>query len=90
MVRGRLWLWQRHPLREANRRDAELVGVPNRAYSRDSPEEALSPPTQESRAALEATVLGRVREAAPAFLESVVIDLLITRCYAGRDARWDT
>ena len=55
--------------------------------SRDTPEEALSRAAQELRAALEADVLGRVREAAPAFLESVVIDLLIAMGYGGGDAR---
>ena len=54
--------------------------------STDTPEEALDRAAQQLRGALEADVLDRVRNAVPAFLEQVVIDLLIAMGYGGGDA----
>ena len=51
-----------------------------------TPEEALDRAAKELRNALETEVLDRVREAEPAFLERVVIDLLIAMGYGGGDA----
>ena len=51
-----------------------------------TPEEALDRAAKELRDALETEVLDRVREAEPAFLERVVIDLLIAMGYGGGDA----
>jgi restriction system protein len=45
--------------------------------STDTPEEAFHRAVQQLRDALEAEVLDRVRKAAPAFFEQVVVDLLI-------------
>jgi len=55
-------------------------------YVSDTPEEALDRAARQLSAALEADVLGRVRDAAPAFLERVVVDLLIAMGYGGGDA----
>ena len=52
----------------------------------DTPEEALDRAARQLRGALEADVLHRVRDAAPAFLERVVVDLLIAMGYGGGDA----
>ena len=52
----------------------------------DTPEEALDRAAQQLSSALEADVLHRVRDAAPAFLEQVVVDLLIAMGYGGGDA----
>ena len=54
--------------------------------STDTPEEALHHAVQQLRDALEAEVLDRVRKAAPAFLEQVIVDLLIAMGYGGGDA----
>ena len=54
--------------------------------STDTPEEAFHRAVQQLRDALEAEVLDRVRKAAPAFLEKVVVDLLIAMGYGGGDA----
>ena len=54
--------------------------------STDTPEEALQRAIRQLRDALEAEVLDRVRKAAPAFLEQVVVDLLIAMGYGGGDA----
>ena len=51
--------------------------------SADTPEESLDRAARQLRGALEADVLNRVRTAAPAFLEQVVIDLLIAMGYGG-------
>ena len=51
-----------------------------------TPEEALDRAAKELRDALETEVFDRVREAEPAFLERVVIDLLIAMGYGGGDA----
>ncbi len=54
--------------------------------SADTPEEVLDRAVQQLRDAMEADVLNRVRKAAPAFLEQVVVDLLIAMGYGGGDA----
>lgn len=54
--------------------------------STDTPEEAFHRAVQQLRDALEAEVLDRVRKAAPAFLEQVVVDLLLAMGYGGGDA----
>ena len=55
--------------------------------STDTPEEALEKTARQLRELLESEVLERVRQAAPEFLEKVVIDLLIAMGYGGGDAR---
>ncbi len=52
----------------------------------DTPEEALDRAAKQLRYALESEVLDRVREAEPAFLERVVVDLLIAMGYGGGNA----
>ena len=54
--------------------------------NRETPEETLDRAAGEMRAILEAEVLERVRNAAPVFLERVVVDLLIAMGYGGGDA----
>ena len=54
--------------------------------SGETPEETLDRAAGELRTVLEAEVLARVRNAEPAFLERVVIDLLIAMGYGGGDA----
>ena len=51
--------------------------------SMDTPEEALDRAAGQLRNALEAEMLDRVRDAEPAFLERVVVDLLIAMGYGG-------
>ena len=51
-----------------------------------TPEEALDHAAAQIRCALEADLLERVRAAPPAFLERVVVDLLIAMGYGGGDA----
>ena len=53
--------------------------------STDTPEEELETMVQQLRRTLEFDVLDRVRKATPAFLEQVVIDLLIAMGYGGGD-----
>ena len=53
--------------------------------SPDTPEEALDRAAQQLSSALEADMLQRVRNAEPAFLERVVVDLLIAMGYGGGD-----
>ena len=53
--------------------------------SSDTPEETLDRAARRLRDELETEVLGRVREAEPAFLERVVVDLLIAMGYGGGD-----
>ena len=53
--------------------------------STETPEEALERAAKQLRSALEADVLQRVRDAEPAFLERVVVDLLIAMGYGGGD-----
>ncbi len=52
----------------------------------DTPEEVLDHAWRQLSSALEAEVLARVRDAAPAFLERAVVDLLIAMGYSGGDA----
>ncbi len=52
----------------------------------DTPEEALDRAARQLTSALEADVLHRVRDAAPVFLERVVVDLLIAMGYGGGNA----
>ncbi len=52
----------------------------------DTPEEALNRAARQLSSALEADVLHRLRDAAPAFLERAVVDLLIAMGYGGGDA----
>ena len=52
----------------------------------NTPEEALNHAARQLREELEADVLDRVRQAEPAFLERVVVDLLIAMGYGGGDA----
>lgn len=54
--------------------------------STDTPEEELEGMVQKLRRALEFDVLDRVRKATPAFLEQVIIDLLIAMGYGGGNA----
>ena len=51
----------------------------------ETPEEALDRAAKQLRSALEADVLQRVRDAPPAFLEQVIVDLLIAMGYGGGD-----
>ena len=53
--------------------------------STDTPEEELEVMVHQLRRALEFDVLDRVRKSTPAFLEQVVIDLLISMGYGGGD-----
>jgi len=53
--------------------------------SLDTPEEAMERAAQQLREALEIDLLERVRNAEPAFLEQVVIDLLVAMGYGGGD-----
>ncbi len=53
---------------------------------RETPEETFERADAELRRALEADVLQRVRDAEPAFLEQVIVDLLIAMGYGGGDA----
>ncbi len=53
----------------------------------DTPEEALERAAEQLRSALEADVLHRVRDTAPAFFERVVVDLLIAMGYGGGNAK---
>ena len=52
----------------------------------ETPEEALDQAVRQLSSALEADVLQRIRDAAPAFLERVIIDLLIGMGYGGGNA----
>ena len=54
--------------------------------SGETPEETLDRAAGELRTVLEAEVLARVRNAEPAFLEGVIVDLLIAMGYGGGDA----
>ncbi len=63
--------------------DAALAPLDDSA---NTPEETLERAVQQLRDALEADVLDRVRKASPAFLEQVVINLLIAMGYGGGDA----
>ncbi len=52
----------------------------------ETPEEALDRAVRQMNSALEADVLHRVRHAPPAFLERVIVNLLIAMGYGGGDA----
>ncbi len=52
----------------------------------DTPEETLDRVAHQLSGVLEADVLHRVRDAVPAFLERVIVDLLIAMGYGGGDA----
>ena len=54
--------------------------------SKETPEEMLTRAAGEMRAMLEAELLDRVRGAAPAVLEQIVVDLLLSMGYGGGDA----
>lgn len=54
--------------------------------SKETPEETLTRAADEMRAMLEVELLDRVRRAAPAVLEQVVVDLLLSMGYGGGDA----
>ena len=60
--------------------------VPQSDESGETPEEALDRAAGELRAMLEAEILNRLRNAAPALLERTVVDLLIAMGYGGGDA----
>lgn len=69
------------------------ASLPGRAATRkpnegssDTPEEALERAARQLSSALEANVLHRVRDAAPAFLERVVVNLLVAMKYGDGDA----
>ena len=64
---------------------ADDAGLAQSDEPADTPEEALHRAARELRSALEADVLDRVRNAGPAFLERVVVDLLIAMGYGGGD-----
>ena len=59
--------------------------VESSSESADTPEEELEGVVQQLRRTLEFDVLDRIRKATPAFLEQVVIDLLIAMGYGGGD-----
>lgn len=60
--------------------------APQSDDSGETPEEALDRAAGELRAILEAEILDRLRNAAPALLERTVVDLLIAMGYGGGDA----
>ncbi len=74
--------------RSRRRRQSPHVELtePQENESGETPEEILEHAAGELRTALEVEVLARVRAAAPAFLERVVVDLLIAMGYGGGDA----
>lgn len=59
---------------------------PKSSDSTDTPQEALERAVRQVRGELEFDVLDRIRKAEPAFLEQVVVDLLIAMGYGGGDA----
>ena len=74
---------QRRQQASASSRD--IASNQNETLS-DTPEETLDRAVQQLSNLLQADVLSRVRGAAPAFLEQVVVDLLIAMGYGGGDA----
>ncbi|MCY4315865.1 MAG: restriction endonuclease [Roseovarius sp.] len=66
-------------------RSKDVAFKQNEDFS-ETPEETLDRAARHLSGALEADVLHRVRDAAPAFLERVVVDLLIAMGYGGGDA----
>lgn len=77
--------WTRKVVRNAPSSDGVSSTSPA-DESVDTPEEAIGRAVRQLRDALEAEVLERVREASPAFLERLVVDLLIAMGYGGGDA----
>ncbi|MDE0109010.1 MAG: restriction endonuclease [Bryobacterales bacterium] len=71
--------------RSQNQKQAGTVASPP-ASPADTPEEALEGAARHLSDLLEADVLDRIRNSDPAFLESVVVDLLIAMGYGGGDA----
>ena len=56
----------------------------------DTPEEALSRAAEQLREQVQSELLARVREASPAFLEKVVVDLLTAMGYGAATPTWGT
>ena len=75
--------WLKKANAPSTRNDAEPISPDE---STNTPEEALHRIAQQLRGELEAEVLDRVRKADSAFLEQVVVDLLISMGYGGGDA----
>ena len=74
---------------ETARKERETKSSDRRGREEEStatPDEALERAVVELREALEADLLARIRAAPPAFLERVVVDLLIAMGYGGGDA----
>ena len=74
--------WRRSS--KGTRRKEPDEGQGDRAI--ETPDEVLDLAVQQLRSTLEAEVLHRVRDGPPAFLEQVVVDLLIAMGYGGGDA----
>ena len=64
----------------------DVASKPDQNFS-DTPEEALDRAVRQMNSALEVDVLHRVRDASPAFLERVIVNLLIAMGYGGGDAK---
>lgn len=75
--------WSQRTNTASPERDAKVQW---HAANSETPEEALDRIAQQLRAVLEADLLLRVRNAPPAFLERVVVDLLVKMGYGGGDA----
>jgi restriction system protein len=73
-------------------RDDATDTADDAADTADTPEETLEHAAEQLRKALEADLLDRVRDAPPAFLERVVVDLLLAMGYGGgkRKQGWVT
>ena len=71
-----------------NSKPPETDGAPpsSQGAGVDTPEEALQHAATQLRDVLETDVLDRIRDSDPAFLERVVVDLLIAMGYGGGDA----
>ena len=65
--------------------DSGNTDVQQPEYS-ETPDDAMARAARQLSAGLEADVLDRVRDAPPAFLEQVVVDLLIAMGYGGGDS----
>ena len=63
----------------------KIVAPKQGSEAADTPEEALEKAAKYLREALEADVLARIHDAPPAFLEQVVVDLMIAMGYGGGD-----
>ena len=75
--------WRTGKNTSSSSEDAVLIPPDDSA---NTPEEELDRVVQQLRYELEADVLNRVRTAPPAFLEQVVVDLLVAMGYGGGDA----